>query len=245
MLPGSFCPAVALEYLYKDLAELFHVITLDYNGHYEGAGTFTTRQNEAGEIREYLKKKGIDSVSMVYGQSMGSEVGMELVSQLHRSGVKVGSCFFDGAPMISLSKPYKRFMYLKFKTMIHMMKDKTIDEVIGWRFLNKFTNGDTESLRPMIESLIQIAPVITDESIRNENECCYTFDYPEMSEEMQSSMYFLYAKDEKACKTCYRLVKKAYPRANFRILEGYGHMTYSVKCQPEYVKLLREILKGS
>ena len=50
MLPGSFCPADALEYLSKDLVDEFHVITIDYNGHYEGGGTFTTRQNEAGEI---------------------------------------------------------------------------------------------------------------------------------------------------------------------------------------------------
>lgn len=130
MLPGSFCPASALEYLYKDLEDMFHVIIPDYNGHYEGGGSFTTRRNEAGQIRKYLKKKGIDSVCMVYGQSMGSEIGMELASQLIKSGVKVGCCFFDGAPMITLSKPYKLFMYYKFRTMIRMMNDKSIDEVI-------------------------------------------------------------------------------------------------------------------
>lgn len=243
MLTGSFCPAGALEYLYKDLADEYHVILPEYNGHYEGS-TFTTRQDEAEEIRKYLKEKGIDSVCMVYGQSMGSEVGMELTSQLIKAGVKVGCCFFDGAPMIKLSKPYRMFMYFKFRTMIRMMKDKTIDDVIRWKFLSKFTNGDTESLRPLIESLIQIAPVITDESIRNESECCYTFDYPEMSEEMQRNIYFMYAKDEKACKTCYKLVKKAYPKARFKVLEGYGHMTYSVKCQPEYIKMLTKICKA-
>ena len=243
MLPGSFCPAAALEYLYKELAEEYHVITLDYNGHYEGGGTFTTRQNEAGEIRRYLKAKNIDSVCMVYGQSMGSEVGMELASQLIGSGVKVGCCFFDGAPMIVLSKPYKMFMYYKFRTFIRMMKDKNIDDVVQWKFLNKFTNGDTESVRPMLESLIKIAPVISDQSIRNETECCYTFDFPVMTEEMQRNIYFLYAKDEKACKICYRPVKKAYPKARFKVLDGYGHLTYSVKCQPEYIELLKKICR--
>ena len=243
MLTGSFCPAGALEYLYKDLADEFHVILPEYNGHYEGS-TFTTRQNEAGEIRKYLKEKEIDSVCMVYGQSMGTEIGMELTSQLIKIGVEVGCCFFDGAPMIRLSKPYKMFMNFKFRTMIRMMKDKTIDEVIQWKFLNKFTNGDTESLRPLIASLIKIAPFITDESIYNENECCYTFDYPKMSDEMQRNIYFLYAKDEKACKSCYKLVKNAYPKARFKVLDGYGHMTYSVKCQPEYIKMLKKICKA-
>ena len=26
-----------------------------------------------------------------------------------------------------------------------------------------------------------------------------------------------------------------------KVLGGYGHLTYSVKCQPEYVKLLKKI----
>lgn len=239
MLGGSFCPAGAMEYLYSELSRDHHVIVPEYNGHYEGS-EFSTRQGEAAEVRQYLRSKGIDKISMVYGQSMGCEVGMELVSQLLAEGIEVGSAFFDGAPMIKLSRAYKAFMYFKFRTFIKMMRTKSVDEVIGWKFLDKFTAGDTESMHPMIQALADIAPVITDRSIKNENECCYTFDFPGLSEDMQKRVHFFYARAEKAYKTCIRGVKKAYPHAEYTVVDGCGHLSYSVKNTEKYLEMLRE-----
>lgn len=39
-------------------------------------------------------------------------------------------------------------------------------------------------------------------------------------------------------------VKKAYPNANYEIVEGYGHLTYSVKNRDEYVKKLKSVERG-
>lgn len=241
MLPGSFCPACALDYLAERMRDEYLIILPEYNGHYEGT-TFTTRKNEAGEIVGYILKKGIRDIAMVYGQSMGSEVGIELIKQLLDAGVNVGNAVFDGAPCIKLSRPYKAFMYFKFRTMINMMRTKTVDEVISWKFLNKFTNGDTASLKPMIESLIKISPFLTDESIKNENECCYTFDFPQIPDSVQKRTHFLYAAEEKAYKTCIKAVKSAYPLADYKIFNGYGHMTYSVKHTEEYVRMMKDFI---
>ncbi len=239
MLTGSFCPAAALEYLYGPLSKDYYVVVPEYNGHYEGSPAFTTRKNEAATIVEFIKKHNISSVAMVYGQSMGSEVGLELLRQLTKFGVNVKHAMFDGAPCIRLSKPYKSFMYFKFKTMINMMRDKSVDDVINWKFLNKFTNGDTESLRPMIESLKVISPYLTKKTIRNETECCYTFDFPEFSEEMQKRIHFLYGSGEKAYKTCHKLVEKEYPHAKMTVFDNYAHMTYSAKHTEEYLDMMR------
>ena len=225
MLTGSFCPANALDYLYIPLSASNYIVVPEYSGHYEGSGSFTTRQNEAALVAKHLTELKIQTVDLVYGQSMGCEVGIELIHQLINSGVDVRHAVFDGAPCIRLSKPYKSFMYFKFKTMINMMRNKSVDEVMSWRFLNKFTNGDTQALRPMIESLIEIAPFLTKESIKNENECCYTFDFPQLPESIQRNMHFLYGRGEKAYKNCHKLVKNAYPYAEMTVLDGYGHMT--------------------
>lgn len=240
MLTGSFCPAAALDYLYKPLSKDFHIVIPDYNGHYEGSADFTTRQNEAALIARYLSEKGITSVAMLYGQSMGSEIGIELLRQLTESGVEVKHALFDGAPCIRLSNPYKLFMYFKFKTMINMMRDKSADEVIKWKFLNKFTNGDTEALRPMIESLIAVAPYLTRKSIKSETECCYTFDFPQFTDEMQQRIHFLYGSGEKAYTTCHKQVERAYPNAKMTVLDGYGHLTYSAKHTDEYIELIKK-----
>ena len=197
MLTGSFCPGECLEYIYSRMAN-YYIIVPTYNGHYKDAKDFTSRENEAREIREYLYRLGIERIHMIYGQSMGAEIGMELYRQLIDEGIKISNLFFDGAPMIRLSRAYKAFMRLKFSTMITMFRDKNIDEALNMKFLKKFTGNKINSLKPMIESLIMIAPYLSDNSLKNEVECCYTFDFPMLDCDMQKNTYFFYGEDEKA-----------------------------------------------
>lgn len=241
MLPGSFSPGACLEYIYSKLYHDFYIIVPTYNGHYEGSGDFTTRQNEAAEIVQCLIDNNISHVKIIYGQSMGAEIGMELISQLGSAGIGFDSAFFDGGPFISLSKAYKAFMYFKFRTMINIIRNKSVDELLKWKFLNQFTNGDTASLRGLIESVASISPYLSDKSIKNETECCYTFDFPVMDKKTQNKLYFFYAREEKACKTCFKSVKNAYPHAHFKVVKGYGHMTYSVRNTNAYVRCLKRI----
>lgn len=93
----------------------------------------------------------------------------------------------------------------------------------------------------MIESLAEISPYLSDKSIKNETECCYTFDFPVMNKTTQNKLYFFYAKEEKACRTCFKHVKNNYPNAHFKVVKGYGHITYSVKNTEKYVRCLKRI----
>ncbi len=243
MLSGSFCNGKGMKYLYDELKKDYYLIIPEYNGHFENS-IFTTRKNEAKEIVDYLKQNNIDSISMIYGQSMGAEIGIELLYQLMNNNIKVGKAFFDGAPCIKLSFLYKKFMYFKFKTLVGMLKGKDIDEIMNWKFLNAFSNGDTESLRQMLEPITEVAHLISKETIKNETECCYTFDFPKIKDDMQKNMYFFYAKEEKAYKMCINGVKKAYANANYEIVEGYGHLTYSVKNKENYLLKLTSIINS-
>ena len=242
MLPGSFCSSKSMAGLYNILKDDYYIILPEYSGHYENS-TFTTRKQEASYIAEYLESNHIKVVDMIYGQSMGAEIGIELLYQLTNRGIKVSHAFFDGAPCIKLSYLYKKFMYFKFKTLVKMLVGKSMDDLMNWKFLRKFANGDPESYRPMLEPILEIAPIISDETIYNENECCYTFDFPRLDDDIQKIMYFFYAKEEKAYRTCINGVKKAYPNANYEIVEGYGHLTYSVKNRDEYINKLKKIIK--
>ena len=241
MLAGSFCPGTSMENIYNELMKDHYIIVPDYNGHYEGSKDFTTRQNEAAELAGYIQKQGISSVRLVYGQSMGAEIGIELVSQLAEAGVRVENAVFDGAPCIKLSKAYKMLMLAKFRSMLKVFKGKSIDEAMNIGIVKRFSNGNANSLKEMIVPILGIAQFITDQSIKNEVECCYTFDFPELSENMQKRMHFFYAAEEKAYKTCYKYVKKAYPCANYRVEKGYGHLTYSQINRSEYIQWLRSI----
>ncbi|MBE5866725.1 MAG: alpha/beta hydrolase [Lachnospiraceae bacterium] len=77
MLTGSFWPEECLDYIYSRTKD-YYIIVPTYNGHYKDSKDFTTRQNEASEIKKYLQQLGIERIHMIYGQSMGTEIGMEL-----------------------------------------------------------------------------------------------------------------------------------------------------------------------
>lgn len=243
MLAGSFCAGDCMEYLYSKLRDDFRVIVPTYNGLYENSVDFTTRANEARLIADYIVGDGIHTVAMVYGQSMGSEVGAELLRQLTDRGVKVVHAVFDGAPMIRLSKAYKAFMYFKFSTMIRLAKRKSVDEIMNMGLVKQLGGSNASALRPMLEDVAAVAPYISKQTIKTQVECCYTFDFPAMEEEMQKNVHFLYGSQEKAYKTCFKGVKKAYPHANYQIEDGHGHMTYSVEHTDDYVQLLKAIMQ--
>jgi pimeloyl-ACP methyl ester carboxylesterase len=241
MLTGSFCPADALEYLYSRLEEDYFIIVPEYTGHYKGSKPFTTRQMEAEAIVGYLKKNDLDNVAMVYGQAMGGEIGMELISQLLREHIKVGSAFFDGGPFVSQSRLYKAFMNFKFRKMINVLQKSGAEGVAK----SLFTRGDSASLEPMIHFLEKLAPDISEQTIRNETECCFTFNFPNMSEEMQENIFFVYSKDERAFKSCFKLLIDAYPVANYKTLTGFGHLGFSVRNTDEYIRVLDAICMRS
>lgn len=238
MLPGSFCQSACLDYLYEKLKNDYYIILPEYNGHYANS-TFTTRQNEAKEIADYLHEYSIAHIRLLYGQSMGAEVAIELLRQLQKRNIAFDHCFLDGAPCIKLSPIYRKIMYLKFKSMINMMRKNDMERTLNGSLFKKFSGGDTESLRPMLKALAEAAPLLTRATIKNETECCYTFDFPSFDEAIQKKMHFFYGSAEKAYKLCFDGVKSAYPMAGYTIMNGYGHLTYSIKETDMYIALLQ------
>lgn len=225
MLTGSFYPSSGLKYLYEKLKDDYCLILPEYNGHYENS-TFTTRQNEAKELIEYIQKQNVHTIKMIYGQSMGAEIAIELFKQLEKTNISVEYCFLDGTLCIKLPYLYKKFMYFKFNQILKMMKKKDVDQILNMKLIKKIARGNIENLRPMIELMAVTAQFLSKESVKNETECCYTFDFPLFDKETQNKMYFFYGKEEKAYKTCYRGVKKAYPQSNSIFKEGDGHLMY-------------------
>ena len=136
MLTGSFYPSSGLKYLYEKLKDDYCLILPEYNGHYENS-TFTTRQNEAKELIEYIQKQNVHTIKMIYGQSMGAEIAIELFKQLEKTNISVEYCFLDGTPCIKLPYLYKKFMYFKFNQILKMMKKKDVDQILNMKLIKK------------------------------------------------------------------------------------------------------------
>ncbi|MBQ9154215.1 MAG: hypothetical protein IJ130_10420 [Solobacterium sp.] len=245
MLPGSFCNADTMADIITELKDEFHILAADYNGQYEGSEmSFTSRKGEMSGIIRYLQKHGISSVALVYGQSMGGEMGMELLSQLHQKGIPVGAAFFDGGPFLRFPKVVSRLLGNKFKSIVGNLRGRTPEEALQDPTIVKFSGGKPERYSNMLGPICRNAAYISDETLEREADACVTFDFPALDAEFQKKLYFFYSEEESAWRFCRRRLKKAYPYAQYHLVSGYGHVGYPGEHLKEYCGWLSALAKG-
>ena len=245
MLPGSFCNADTMANLIAELKGDFHVLAVDYSGQYAGSETpFTSRRREAEEIIRHLRERAISSVALVYGQSMGGEMGMELLSQLKKSGIAAGAAFFDGGPFLHFPKAVSKLLGDKFKTIVGNLRGKTLEEVLREPTIVKFSGGKPERYSGLLGPICQNAVYMSDETLEREADACVTFDYPPMDRDFQKNLVFFYSKEESAWRFCRKKLKKAYPFAQYKLVSGYGHVGYPGEHVTQYCGWLSALARG-
>lgn len=237
MLPGSFCNADTMNNLIEKLEDEFYILAVDYNGQYEGCTKeFTSRKGEAEEIVRYMISHGIKEVRLVYGQSMGGEMGMELIHQLEKTGIPVHAGFFDGGPFLNFPKFVSRILGNKFKTIIGNLRGKTLEEALREPTIVKFSGNKPERYASLLGPICQNAPYISDETLEREAEACATFNYPKV----KARLTFFYSKEESAYLFAHKKVEKAYPEARFILVRGYGHVGFVSEHTEEYTGYLKQ-----
>ena len=245
MLPGSFCNADTMANIITVLEAEFHILAADYNGQYAGSEkSFTSRSGEAKEIIHYLLEHSQSSVALVYGQSMGCEIGLELLSQLKKNNIAVGAAFFDGGPFLRFPKAVSILLGRKFKTIIGNLRGKTLEEALREPTIVKFSGGKPERYSSLLGPICRNAIYMSDETLEREADACVTFDYPGMDRDFQKSLYFFYSREESAWRFCHRKLKKAYPHAHYWLVSGYGHVGYPGEHPEEYCEWLSALAHG-
>ena len=245
MLPGSFCNADTMMNIIMELEAEFHILAVDYNGQYAGSEMpFTSRRGEAEEIILYLREHAISSVALVYGQSMGSEMGMELISQMKKDGIAIGAAFFDGGPFLRFPKIVSKLLGNKFKTIVGHLRGKTLEEALREPTIVRFSGGKPERYSHMLGPICQNAAFMSDETLAREADACVTFDYPAMDRGFQKRLHFFYSREESAWRFCHRKLKRAYPYAQYRLVSGYGHVGYPGEHLKEYCDWLSVLARG-
>ena len=245
MLPGSFCNADTMANIITELEAEFHILAVDYNGQYAGSEKpFTSRQGEAEEIIHYLHERAIGSVALVYGQSMGGEMGMELIAQLRKNNIRVNAAFFDGGPFLRFPKIVSRLLGKKFKKIVGKLRGRTLEEALREPTIVKFSGGKPERYSNMLGPICRNADYMSDETLEREADACVTFDFPAMDRDFQRRMCFFYSREESAWRFCHRKLRKAYPCAQYRLVSGYGHVGYPGGHLEEYCGWLDALARG-
>ena len=245
MLPGSFCNADTMTNIITRLETEFQILAVDYNGQYEESDKpFSSRSGEAEEIIRYLREHNIPAVALVYGQSMGGEIGMELLLQMKKNGIPVKGAFFDGGPFLRFPRIVSKLLGNKFKTIVGNLRGKTLEEALREPTIVKFSGGKPERYGNMLGPICQNAAYMSDETLEREADACVTFDFPAMDRDSQERLHFFYSKEESAWRFCHRKLRRAYPYAQYRLVSGYGHVGYPGEHLEEYCGWLSTLARG-
>ena len=191
-----------------------------------------------------MREHAISSVALVYGQSMGGEMGMELISQLRKNGMAVNAAFFDGGPFLRFPKIVSKLLGNKFKAIVGNLRGKTLEEALREPTIVKFSGGKPERYGNMLGPICQNAAYMSDETLEREADACVTFDFPILDRELQKRLCFFYSREESAWRFCHRRLQKAYPHAQFRLVSGYGHVGYPGEHLKEYCGWLSALARG-
>lgn len=65
---------------------------------YPNSASLIPIQEESEAVLQEIQRRGILSVQMVYGQSMGAEIGLTLMHLMENAEISVKSAFLDGMP---------------------------------------------------------------------------------------------------------------------------------------------------
>ena len=248
MLNGSFSTDKGLSAIAERIADSYYVILPIYDGHHENGGIFTTKEEQAKKIIDYLAENDINHIALLQGVSMGAEIAFTVYKMSEENNIEVDHCLFDGGPFYHFPWLMRMFMRAKFRRFVHQAQTGTLDEIME-RFSNNkmikwMIHGDISPYRWFIEGLAESAPHMSDESVNNESDACYTFDFPALTEEAQRKALFIWSTNEPAFSS-FKKVKKCYSHSRFGSPGDLGHCGFMARKPDEYAKFMRAYAEGS
>lgn len=190
------------------------------------------KADEVRQTEEYLAKNGVESLALVVASSIGADLAVSFLSE---TKIPVGHVFFDGGQFAQIGRSTRSFMvpflYLAIKST-YRSNGSTVKKIIPY-------GGD--SIKPYF---IGAGKALKYENIRRQmSDSLEDKPFPELSAELQGNTYFSFGSTEDHFK--YRdAVKKAYPKGNFPVFDGYNHMQYQITDPRGFADMLMSIIEN-
>lgn len=230
----------------KYMADEYYVMIPTLDGHGNDGTDLLPLEGEVDRLVGYLKENGITSVAMVQGSSMGAEIALAVAKRLEQENIPLTCGFFDGGPFFHFNPFFRRFMYMKFKSLVKVFDtddhEAAYNGMMNHPFLKFVAKDKAAQYEPLIKSMTLRRRHFSKKTVKNLVKICYKCDLPEFSAEAQKHLLFFFSDEEPARKSRKRLMK-AYPGAEYRDIHGYAHCGYQTAEPEEYAKLLKQAIK--
>ena len=225
------------EYVIPLLREKYHVIVPALPGYDETApGDFTSVEEIAASLAEWLDAHGVQKIACLYGCSMGGAVVTRFLADRR---VTVRAAVIDGGiTPYQLPRLVTRLIAAWDFLMISMGK------LGGVRLLKKAFNTD-EYTQEDLNYVAKVLRFISAKTIWRTFESCNNYDMPNEIRTDCGVMEYWYAQAEKkARKWDIDYVKMHFPQASFKVFGAVGHGGLAA-LQPELLTSeLERVMRG-
>lgn len=204
------------EYVIPRMQDRYHLVVPALPGYdEEQPGDFTSVEEIASELSDWLAANGLQEAACVYGCSMGGAVAAKLLAD---NRVKMHSAVMDGG-----ITPYQlpwivtRFIAVRDFLMVYMGK------LGGIKLLEKaFTTDEyTETDLKYIEKVLKR---LSAKTIWRTFESCNNYDMPgDIRTDCRHIEYWYAKTEEKDRKWDVQYIRRHFPQAEFRVFEDIGH----------------------
>ena len=204
------------EYVIPLLKDRYHLIIPALPGYDEDApGDFTSVEEIAGELADWLISHGHDSISCIYGCSMGGAV---ITRFLADNRIKVKSAVIDGG-ITPYQLPWIATRFIAVRDFLIMY----IGRLGGIKLLEKAFSTDEYSEEDL-KYVARVLQFVSVKTIWRTFESCNNYKMPEpVYTDCSRIEYWFSQMEEKDRKWDIRYMRKHFPQTKFRRLSGVGH----------------------
>lgn len=248
LIHGMMCSAEECIPFGRYLSDEYYVIMPTLDGHGHDGTDLLTVDKEAEKIIAYLKENGIRSLSLIQGSSMGAEIALEVRRQAGQNGIPTTLCFFDGGPFFHFTPWFRAIMRSRFKSLVKLLDTddpvQAKENLANNPFLKFIVKDKLEQYGSLIDSMVKERRQFSQKTIENLVNICYKCDLPDFSADEQKRFVFFFSTEEPARKSKKRLLK-AYPNAQYKDIENYGHCSFQSMEPKKYAQMLKDGIKHS
>ncbi len=205
----------------------YYVIVPILDGHdLKNSSTFTTVEQAATDIIDYVKGVYGEEIYALCGASLGATIGIDILA---KNQLKINKAIIDAGPVVPMNK---LMLYLSIKIrlrQINSMKkgDKRMHNMLNRSFYSK----------ELVEEILKIGANMTEENCRNIHLSVYNYSLPSSLKTVKTDLAYWYGSKEAWFGKKYaKAISKTLPKAEIKVFQGLNHGELCIGDPELYIK---------
>ena len=198
------------------LEKKYHLIIPVLPGYdFDNDSDFTSVEQIAGELNDWMKENGCNELYAVYGCSMGGSIALMVTLG---QKIPIQHCIMDGG-ITPYQLPWGITRFIAFKDYCMMM----IGKLGGIRLLEKVFATDNYS-KEDLQYVVDVLRHCSRKTIWRTFDSCNNYKVPKPIPKLKTKIHYWYTSgEEKERKKDINYMKKFFSETRFEILPDLGH----------------------